>query len=198
MSVRDEILALQWSQLKYDEAYHKDIVILPLAQRIAHMALHNAKYAGYFAHATVDDDLPRRRATLMDAFIIALATVNALNQDLGDELGGDLGDALSIGELGDRLAVALPRNGDDDVWILRQFASHTGVMPKACESLDHLEAIPFRDLLKGANLSLFKTILADASAYAIDLAQGHRIRLREVEQRSILDTRYQQGAGGEA
>ena len=45
MSVRDQLLTLQWAQLKHDEAYHKDVSILPLAQRMKHMALHNTKYA---------------------------------------------------------------------------------------------------------------------------------------------------------
>ena len=47
MNARDQLLALQWAQLKHDEAYHKDVVILPLAQRVKHMALHNAKYTAY-------------------------------------------------------------------------------------------------------------------------------------------------------
>ena len=51
MSVSDHLLTLQWAQLKHDEAYHKDIVILPLAQRMKHMALHSAKYTAYFLTA---------------------------------------------------------------------------------------------------------------------------------------------------
>ena len=51
MSVREQFLKLQWTQLKHDEAYHKDVVIMPLAERIKHMALHNAKYTAYLFDA---------------------------------------------------------------------------------------------------------------------------------------------------
>jgi hypothetical protein len=86
MSVSDHLLTLQWAQLKHDEAYHKDIVILPLAQRMKHMALHSAKYTAYFLTAVDDGDEARFQRTLTDAFIICLAVANTLNQNLGREL----------------------------------------------------------------------------------------------------------------
>ena len=86
MPVRDQLLALQWAQLKHDEAYHKDVVILPLAQRIKHMALHNTKYTAYFFEAVENGDETRLTKTLVDAFIIALASANTLNYDLGKAL----------------------------------------------------------------------------------------------------------------
>ena len=46
MSVRDELFTLQLEQLKHDEKYHRDIHVLPLHQRMNHMALHFAKYSG--------------------------------------------------------------------------------------------------------------------------------------------------------
>ena len=85
MNACAQLLDLQWSQLKHDEAYHKDVVILPLAQRIKHMALHNAKYTAYFLEAVERGDDTTMLRVLVDAFVIALATANTLNQDLGHE-----------------------------------------------------------------------------------------------------------------
>ena len=159
-----ELIALQWAQLKHDEAYHKDIVILPLAHRIRHMALHNAKYTAYFFTALDSNDPSPLDRILTDAFVIALATANALNQDLGHELEPESSSTSSLIELGTRLTAALPRDHRDPLWLVRTFAMHNGRLAKACESLDHLEALPFRDIMKSANLELFKTVLAEASA----------------------------------
>jgi hypothetical protein len=83
---QSSLLELQWMQLTHDERYHKDVVILPLGERVKHMALHMAKYVGYLAELEGDD--PDRVARILtDAFIITLATANTLNQDLGRDLG---------------------------------------------------------------------------------------------------------------
>src|SRR5712664_3145282 len=87
MTIREDFLKLQWAQLKHDEAYHKDVVIMPLAERIKHMALHNAKYVAYFFEALDQGDDARLIKTLTDAFIIVLASANTLNQDVGRDLG---------------------------------------------------------------------------------------------------------------
>ena len=197
-SVHKQLLTLQWAQLRHDEAYHKDIVILPLAHRITHMALHNAKYTAYFFSALESNDPTPLRRTLTDAFVIAVATANALNQDLGHDLEPEIGNANSLTELGASLADRLPRDQGDPLWLVRTFAKHNGRLAKACESLDHIEALPFRETMKNANLELFKTVLAETSARGLDVAQLYQSRMREVESRSIFDGHYSAGAGGEA
>lgn len=197
MTIRGQLLALQWAQLKHDEAYHKDVVILPLAQRIKHMALHNAKYTAYFLEAADAGDEDRLTRTLVDAFIIALASANTLNQDLGQELG-DLGSALSFQNLGDTLATGLPRDPQDRLWLVRQFARHTGKLAKICESWDHLEPVPFREGMKSCNLALLKAVVAEAGARGLDLPMAYKSRIRDVETRSIFDGHFREGAGGEA
>ncbi len=196
MTIRDQLLALQWAQLKHDEAYHKDVVILPLAQRIKHMALHNAMYTAYFFEGIDGCDEARLAKTLIDAFIIALASANTLNQDLGQELS-DLGGA-SFREAGARLALELARDAGDPLWLVRQFARHNGQLAKICESWDHLEPIPFREGMKSCNLALLKVVLAEASAKSLDIADAYQSRIRVVETRSIFDNHFREGAGGEA
>lgn len=197
MTVRDQLLALQWTQLKHDEAYHKDIVVLPLAQRIKHMALHNAKYTAHFFEAAEAGDKVRLVKTLIDAFIISLAIANTLNQDLGRELG-EATVADSFPSLGAALTLELARSDADPLWIVRAFARQNGLLAKACESWDHLESLPFRDVMRSCNVAMLKVVLAEASARGLDLAEAYKVRIREVETRSIFDSHYREGAGGEA
>lgn len=198
MSAADQLLALQWKQLKHDEAYHKDVVILPLAERIKHMALHNAKYTAHFFDVADTGDKARLIKTLTDALIISLASANTLNQDLGRELGEAAAAAASLSVLGGGLAVELARDDADPLWLVRAFARHNGQLAKACESWDHLESMPFRDIMRACNAAILKTVLAEASARALDLAEAYAVRIREVETRSIFAGHYREGAKGEA
>jgi hypothetical protein len=198
MTPRQHLLKLQWAQLKHDEAYHKDVVIMPLAERIKHMALHNAKYVAYFFDALDQGDEAKVTKTLTDAFIIVLASANTLNQDIGRDLGASAETASSFQSIGATLAEDIGRDDADDYWLIRNFARHTGRLAKVCESWDHLESIVFRDEMKQCNLELLKVILAEASARQLDLAESYNLRMRQVEARSIFDQLFREGAGGEA
>jgi hypothetical protein len=153
MTPRNHLLKLQWAQLKHDEAYHKDVVIMPLAERIKHMALHNAKYVAYFFDALDQRDDAKLTKTLTDAFIIVLASANTLNQDIGRDLGASAETEPSLLAIGASLAGDMARKDADDYWFIRNFAHHTGRLAKVCESWDHLESIVFRDEMKQCNLS---------------------------------------------
>lgn len=198
MNVREQLLKLQWSQLKHDEAYHKDVVIMPLAERIKHMALHNAKYTAYLFDAVDNGDDARLAAVLTDALIIVLASANTLNQDIGLDLGERAEALPSLQELGRNLATDLQRNAADPLWLVRNFARHSGRLAKVCESWDHLESVAFRDEMKHCNIELLKTVLAEASARGFDLADSYKARIQQVETRSIFDRLFREGAGGEA
>lgn len=196
MNVRDQLLALQWEQLHHDEAFHKDVVILGLAERIKHMALHNAKYTGHLFEAAETGDVARLVKTLTDAFIIALATANTLNQDLGLELGKSAETSSSLGAFGSVVATELERKETDPLWLVRAFARHNGHLAKVCESWDHLESVPFRDSMKSCNLALLKALLAEANARGIDLTETYKARIAVVENRSIF-VDYFRKRGGE-
>jgi hypothetical protein len=198
MTIQEQLLALQWAQLKHDEAYHKDVAILPLAQRIRHMALHYAKYTGRLFEAADTGDRVCLLRTLTDAFVITLASANTLNQDLGRELGDVAAGCASLVDLGAQLVTSLPRDDADPLWVVRAFARYNGQLAKVCEAWDHLESVPFRDTMKSCNLALLKAVLAEASARGLNLTDAFRSRIREVETRSIFDRHYRQGAGGEA
>lgn len=196
MPVRDQLLALQWAQLKHDEAYHRDIVILPLAQRIKHMALHNVKYTAYFFEALEAGDEALLSRTLIDAFIISLASANTLNQDLGRELG-DAATTASFADAAASLAQSLSRDRDDPLWLVRQFTRYNGQLAKICESLDHLEPVAFREGMKACNLALHKVVLAEAGARDLNIEAAYKSRIRVVETRSIFDDHFREDAEGE-
>jgi hypothetical protein len=196
MTVSDQLLALQWMQLKHDEGYHKDVAALPIAQRIKHMAFHYAKYAAYLLDAVERRDEARLRATLVDAFIISLATANILNNQLGAALEAE--GTESLDDLGAGLAETLPRDAGDTLWLVKQFVRYTGRLAKMCESFDHLEPLPFRSEMTACNLNLLKVVLAESSARQLDLADCYRTRIRAVEARSMFDRQLKPGSGEHA
>jgi hypothetical protein len=194
MDIRKRVLVLQWAQMRHDELYHKDIVLLSVANRMKHMTLHFAKYVGNVADALDQRDHERLHRALVDAFIISLSSANALNVDLGKELGTELvGSNLSIKEVGLELAKVGGQRTADDTGFHRRFAHHTGRLAKASESLDHLEAYPFRESMKEQVVALFKLLLAEAAIRHLDLNEQSRNRLRGVEVRSIFDELYRAG-----
>lgn len=174
--VADFIYELQLEQLKHDENFHKDVVILPLAERVKHMALHNGKYVAYFFEAA---DAKRFAAVLTDAFIITLATANTLNQDLGKALDEEWAPIAGL------LEVPPPQPEGRDAFI-RAYAISAGSLAKACESWDHLEMAPFNTMMRESNLSLFKLVVGYAAALKLDIVENYRDRLRFIEQRSIF------------
>lgn len=194
MAIADQLLGLQWTQLKHDESYHKDIVVLPLAQRMKHMALHNAKYTAYFLDAAESTDEGKYSRTLTDAFIIVLVSANTLNQDLSQTIPPEY---TTLRALGTDLAARLARDAGDPLWLVGQYVKHNGRLAKLCESWDHLESLPFRDGMKDCNAALFSVLLADASMRGVDLAESYQARLRKVEERSIFDRYLRQPPGGE-
>jgi hypothetical protein len=190
MTTIEHLFALQLTQLEHDERYHKDIVVMPLAERVKHMTLHNAKYTGYLVEAVDARDHDRVQRIVTDAFIITLATANTLNQDLGKELAIMAEGTPPLAALGAALAaeVAPPRN--DPFAFVKAYARQAGILAKACESWDHMENVPFRDLMRQSNLALFKLIVAEAATRQLDLESLYRTRLRIVESRSIFDRTY--------
>lgn len=170
---------LQWHQLVHDEAYHRDIASMPPATRMKHFALHMAKYAAYLLDADEREDLALAERALIDAFAITLAVGNTLGQDLSRDLAGRNVDASAENEA-----------GKAKVW--RAFVRETGALAKACESLDHIEDLPFKALMKQANTSLAATVLHGASQYGIDIVPAYKTRLRDVEKRSPFDHFIQQ------
>lgn len=124
--------------------------------------------------ATEDGDEDLFLRTLIDAFIISLATANIFGQDLAAELDAD---SPTLSDLGNELADAY----NEEASFTRTYASLSGEMAKACESLDHLEDFPFRATLTGCNAAIFNALIMEASIRQIDIQAAYAARIAEVE-----------------
>jgi hypothetical protein len=188
MTLAEKLLALQWNQLNHDERYHKEIVLLPVADRMKHFALHMAKYVGYFAEALdVDKDALFER-TLIDTFIISLASANTLHLDLGTALvGQESARTDSVEKLGLQLARQPDLQREDRETFLKRFARCSGRLAKACESLDHVESYPFREQMRSSVGEIFKLVITEASLRNIDLTAKAKERLDGIESKNLFE-----------
>jgi len=186
--MENQLYSLQLRQLEHDEKYHKDVVILPLAERIKHMALHYAKYVAYFIDAVDQNDDMRMSGILTDTFIISLATANTLNQSIGANLKDR--DAMDLQQLGIMFSNELGIKSEDDFGFVKAFARETGLLAKTCESWDHLESVSFRDLMLQSNLAIFKIVVAESAIRELNLVEFYNARLRVIETRSIFDRTF--------
>jgi len=176
----DLINELQREQLTHDKDYHPDILSLDTTKRVIHMSLHNAKYAARFVAAHEDSDRVLHRETLTDAFVISVATANALTHDLRKSISDEMLNLNDLATVGSELKKAQGSNQS----FHRRYSAEVGQMAKACESLDHLENYPFREKLTEANANIFKLVLSDAADKDVDIVKEYRSRLSQVEANS--------------
>lgn len=162
---------LQLEQFEHDETYHREIARLSTQDRLKHMALHFAKYAGNLAEAADDPDALIKAAT--DTFIIAVSTANTLNVRLSEELSR----ATYRGESGPVSPFA------------RSLTVHAGRMAAACEKLDHLEDFPFRPVIRERAIALVQAVVAEAEQHGWDIVDLVRARLAGVKQKMIFHGR---------
>jgi hypothetical protein len=170
---------LQSGQQKHDQLSHWDIVCLPAQDRIKHMVLHFAKYVGRLAGGADDAEF---RRTLVDTFIIVLASANALNIDIGTAFkppnwipSGQQASDLTTSEF------------------LVRMARTTGSMAKACEALDHVEAFDIRSKLEEGVMDLATLCVIAAEVRGIDLGAETRAQWHRIESRQRSPTSQIQG-----
>lgn len=181
MNIRNQLLELQFAQQQHDELAHRDILCLPMKDRIKHMVLLFTKYAGRLAELQVKRDDARLVATLVDTFIICLASANSLSMRLSERLS-DTGTEKPQSDLGNLrgLISELPRIA------LPYLAKITGEMAKACESMDHLEQFDYRATFEQGIEEITDLSLLIAKSLNLDLTDLVRRRWAQVEQKSIF------------
>lgn len=158
--------AIQLEQFRHDESYHREITRLTVKERLTHMALHFAKYAGYIADGLDESGM---RRLIADVFVIGVSTANSLNMRLYD-----------------RLVEEGPNADVDDVAFARQLTIHAGRMAAACEKLDHLESFPYRDAIQNATIAITSAALSVARHRGWDIGELVRDRLQPVKEKSIF------------
>jgi len=188
-SAADELLQLQREQFDHDEYYHREIARLDMKTRLTHLTLHFAKYVGYLGK--LSDDLtansPSLQRVLVDSLIIAISMANTLNMRIVDKIDTKSCSNASLDELSRQLARSTALgNGSLLRNLLVAMSQSTGRMAKACEGLDHIESVDFREELKIAVIEVTKTTLAAAALIDLDIVFAIKARLAEVKARFIF------------
>ena len=133
----DALMRLQRVQQSHDELAHRDILSFNLHKRLKHMTLHFYKYSGNIEAARLSGDKAALRRILVDAYIICMASANAINVSLGRALNvsSNLQNLDAVAQ-----SFASPFRGKDVfAEALSQFVLIGGKMAKALESEDHME-----------------------------------------------------------
>ncbi len=178
------LLPLQKMQQAHDEVAHRDILSFDLYKRLKHMVLHFYKYAGRIETARCTGDMHQLRHTLIDTFIICMASANAMNLSLGEKISevaesNDL-DALAR-ELGNEL-----QSTDLFAESVRILVILGGQMAKAIESADHMERGDPRAVMESLIVQLTVAILGILGHQGGKLDKDVQTRLQGVELKSIF------------
>lgn len=132
-SMPDLLDRLQREQFEHDETYHREISRLSVQDRLRHMALHFAKYAGQLWGSSLTESA--RSRTVTDVLIIATSVANILNLRLAER--------------------AYESETDVAVDFRLRLSVLAGEFANACEKLDHLEAYPYREAIATVCLKLW-------------------------------------------
>jgi hypothetical protein len=185
-TAKNVLFELQVEQHRHDETYHREIARLSLHQRLNHMALHFAKYAGKVAAAgKIEDCLP----VYVDTFVIALSTANILNVEMWDLLEHGDQDYPGMLAFGRALAHQIELPMKDRNELLRATSVAAGRIAAACEKIDHLEEISFRSEIRTGLSALCTLSLAFIALNGGDPADAVRARLNAVKSRLKLHGR---------
>jgi hypothetical protein len=185
-SARKILFELQVEQHEHDEKYHREIARLSVHQRLNHMALHFAKYAGKIASSSEPaSPLP----VYVDALIIAISTANILNAELWDLLEQQDREYPGLLAFGRALAVNSEVDAADHSALVRKTTIAAGRIAAACEKIDHLEEISFRAEIRAGLAQISALSLAYISLQGIDPAHAVRQRLTQVKGRLKLHGR---------
>lgn len=195
MTAAKQLEALQFAQLEHDRLFHPDILRLPTQRRANHMVLHFAKYAGRFAAAKQNKDRARLIGSVVDTFIICLATANMFNKRVADFASvAPYAGCASIHELTKRVSASGGASEDNIYgYVSENMAIEAGKMCKAIESLDHLENYHYVDALLDALEALLNIVFVSACFLNIDLVGAVENRLDAVERKSIFYELHKRG-----
>ena len=186
MSATKILRNLQARQREHDVRAHQDIYYLPYPGRMKHLTFHVSKYAGRLAKGNLPGAEFNR--TLVDTFIITLSAADVLRIDFSEVLNrwAKVTEHADLTSLGLALREQDCRVDDLQDWYFRKLADVAGRMAKACESLDHMEAVPYRDVLSEAVIDLCRATIATSATLSLDLVMAVGQRWEAIESQRIL------------
>ncbi|MEL1251908.1 hypothetical protein [Aurantiacibacter gilvus] len=160
--------AVQFAQFEHDEKYHREISRLSMQDRLRHMALHFAKYAGRLHEGPSDEVIKR---TAVDSLIIAVSCANILNRNVSNIAELEAGQGEGFEQFARTLTVA------------------AGKMAGACERIDHLEDFPFRSAISEQVEVILVAAFRFISGLQLDPIDEMASRLSGVKAKSIFHGR---------
>ena len=178
------LLPLQLLQLEHDRLAHFDMLSFDLHKRLKHMVLHFFKYAGRIEEAKEQRNEEVLHGTLLDSFVICMATANALNLSLGKHIESN-STANSVDALAKALGMEL---GDVDLYneAVSSLVLIGGRMAKAVESLDHMENGNCRAAVEALLPKLALAILQMLGRTSMQVEPSIRRRFSAIEKKSIF------------
>jgi hypothetical protein len=176
------LLQLQRVQQVHDEVAHRDILSFDLYKKLKHMVLHFYKYAGRIEQAKDTRNMDVLGGTLIDTFIICMASANALNISLDAAIGKDAETMKALTQL----LHSESKFTDPFEASVRELLVIGGKMAKAIESSDHMERGDPRQQMELLVPMLTKGILACLDTLPIDVETTVKSRLAAVETKSIF------------
>nr|WP_290222523.1 hypothetical protein [Trichocoleus desertorum] len=159
--------AYQCLQMKHDEIYHHEILVLGISRRMNHVALHLIKYLGSLTSTPISAEKNRR--AFIDAFIMVVSASNLLGISLEKE--------LVIEEI----------NTNSNESFIFGYIQLLAELAKACEATDHQEDYPIRATWNKNTKSFFRLLMHEAVSRNISIIEEAIQRITEVEKKHPLN-----------
>lgn len=153
---------IQFRQNEHDLKYHKDILSLGTQNRIKHLALHFAKYLGKLIYEE------NSKKTLSDIAICCLSLANALNIQL---------------EITRKKQITVVKQKKE---FIENYIRSISLIAKACESLDHLESYPSRNVLIEESNNIISLIISHLHSVGFTLNDIVEDRWKQIEKNYIF------------
>jgi len=156
------------------------------------MVLHLSKYSAKLTLSALEHNIEELRKATIDSLIIVTSSTNIFNKLLSDISIEESEKTLPcINTLAAKLLKEEKFDGyEPNISMAIKINSLTGKMCKAVESLDHLEAYPFKEVILSSLASIFRILLALACHLKVeDIETPIGDRLYSVEKNNIFFNR---------
>ncbi len=157
----ENLNSYQRLQMKHDETYHHEIIILSISRRMSHIVLHLVKYLGILSSQPITSTENNR--AFIDSFIMIVSASNLLGIALAKELNNN-----------DKHYYIEGKFIDEYIQLIAELA-------KACEATDHQEDYPIRATWNKNILRLFFLLVSEAHSRNIFILEESSQRLASVE-----------------
>lgn len=197
------LFELQLKQRKHDERYHRDIFYLNHQERFEHFAFHLGKYTARLARVEKKMRSGDSRVSyspekdFTDSFIMLLNAGEMFNLDYEELLRRKYGLQGRRTTLSSLTNTVKAKKGAEYKWtratnkqnqllgILLDIADCSGVIHKACDSLDHMEGLDRKQITETL-LDLLVILLLAAQCNDISFEKTVPSRWKEIEKGKIL------------